>query len=164
MSHGEERDWRAACRGRRSRGRRRPTSATGVPLREIARLLPPLAVRAPRGRTRGRGPGSWWPSVRRRRPQTLTEAGERDQVSTPSMSQTRVEPRSPSAGYAVRARDPDDRSKVLFSATADGDELAGAARAERDAWLDQRLQALSAEDRAVIARAAVLLCTEIADS
>jgi hypothetical protein len=68
-----------------------------------------------------------------------------------------------SAGYAVRTRDPDDRRKVLFSTTAEGDELARAARAQRTAWLDQRLQALSAEDRAVIARAAALLIT-IADS
>jgi hypothetical protein len=41
--------------------------------------------------------------------------------------------------------------------------LAGAARALRNAWLDQRLQALSAEDRAVIARAIALL-SSIADS
>jgi DNA-binding MarR family transcriptional regulator len=68
-----------------------------------------------------------------------------------------------SAGYAVRTRDPDDRRKVLFSATPDGDDLARAARAQRDAWLDQRLRALSAEDRAIIARATALL-SSIADS
>ena len=61
-------------------------------------------------------------------------------------------PRLTSAGYAVRTRDPDDRRKVLFT-TTEGDELASAARAQRNAWLNQRLQALSAEDRAVIARA-----------
>jgi DNA-binding MarR family transcriptional regulator len=63
----------------------------------------------------------------------------------------------------VRAGDPDDRRKVLFSATAEGDELANATRAQRNAWLDQRLRALSAEDRAVIARATELL-SAIADS
>jgi len=68
-----------------------------------------------------------------------------------------------SAGYAVRAGDPDDRRKVLFSATAEGDELASATQAQRNAWLDQRLRALSAEDRAVIARATELL-SAIADS
>jgi DNA-binding MarR family transcriptional regulator len=68
-----------------------------------------------------------------------------------------------SAGYAVRTRDPHDRRKVLFSATPAGDELAGAARAQRNAWLDQRLRALSAEDRAVIVRATALL-SGIADS
>jgi hypothetical protein len=42
-------------------------------------------------------------------------------------------------------------------------ELASATRAQRNAWLDQRLQALSAGDRAVIARATALL-SSIADS
>ena len=94
-------------------------------------------------------------------PQTLTELSEHDRVSPPSMSQTVN--RLTSAGYAVRTRDPDDRRKVLFSATPEGDELASATRAQRNAWLDQRLQALSAEDRAVIARATALL-SSIADS
>ena len=94
-------------------------------------------------------------------PQSLTELSEHDRVSPASMSQTVN--RLTSAGYAVRTGDPDDRRKVLFSATAEGDELAGAARAQRNAWLDRRLQALSAEDRAVIARATELLGA-IADS
>jgi DNA-binding MarR family transcriptional regulator len=94
-------------------------------------------------------------------PQTLTELSEHDRVSPASMSQTVN--RLTSAGYAVRARDPGDGRKVLFSATAEGDELASAARAQRNAWLDQRLQALSAEDRAVIARATAIL-SGIADS
>ena len=94
-------------------------------------------------------------------PQTLTGLSEHDRVSPASMSQTVN--RLTSAGYAVRSRDPQDRRKVLFSTTAEGDELASAARAQRNAWLDQRLQALSAEDRAVIARAAALL-SSIAES
>src|SRR6204780_2859693 len=77
-------------------------------------------------------------------PQTLTELSEHDRVSPASMSQTVN--RLTSAGYAVRTRDPDDRRKVLFSATAEGDELASAARAQRNAWLDQRLKALRADD------------------
>jgi DNA-binding MarR family transcriptional regulator len=63
------------------------------------------------------------------RPQTLTELSEHDRVSPASMSQTVN--RLTSAGYAVRTRDPSDGRKVLFSATAEGDELAGAARAQR---------------------------------
>jgi DNA-binding MarR family transcriptional regulator len=68
-----------------------------------------------------------------------------------------------SAGYAVRARDPDDRRKVLFSTTAEGNHVASAARAQRNAWLDERLRSLPADDRAVIARAMDLL-SGIADS
>ncbi len=59
--------------------------------------------------------------------------------------------------------DPDDRRKVLVRTTAEGDALAGATRAQRTSWLDRRLQALSAEDRAMIARATALL-SSIADS
>src|SRR5277367_6666771 len=99
--------------------------------------------------------------LHKRGPQSLTELSEHDRVSPASMSQTVN--RLTSAGYAVRTGDPDDRRKVIFRATAEGDELASAARAQRNAWLDQRLRALSAEDRAVIARATALLRT-IADS
>ncbi|MET8287050.1 MarR family transcriptional regulator [Streptomyces sp. NPDC051639] len=94
-------------------------------------------------------------------PQTLTELSAHDRVSPASMSQTVN--RLTSAGYAVRTSDPDDRRKVLFRATAEGDELAGATRAQRNAWLDEQLRALSADDRAVIARAAALL-SDIAGS
>ncbi|MFG2424741.1 MarR family winged helix-turn-helix transcriptional regulator [Streptomyces sp. NPDC048448] len=94
-------------------------------------------------------------------PQNLTELSAHDRVSPASMSQTVN--RLTSAGYAVRTSDPDDRRKVLFRATAEGDELAGATRAQRNAWLDEQLRALSADDRAVIARAAALL-SDIAGS
>lgn len=94
-------------------------------------------------------------------PQTLTELSEHDRVSPASMSQS-VD-RLTSAGYAVRARDMHDRRKVLFSATPDGVELARTARAQRNSWLNARLNALSAEDRRTIARACTLL-GDIADS
>lgn len=97
----------------------------------------------------------------KRGPQTLTELSDHDRVSPASMSQTVN--RLTSAGYAVRSRDPADGRKVLFSTTAEGDQVARAAQARRSAWLDQQLQALSPEDRAVIARAAELLHA-IADS
>jgi DNA-binding MarR family transcriptional regulator len=94
-------------------------------------------------------------------PQTLTELSDQDRVSPASMSQTVN--RLTSAGYARRTRDPDDRRKVRFNTTPEGDELANAAQARRNAWLDRRLEALSPEDRAVIAKAATLL-SGIADS
>jgi DNA-binding MarR family transcriptional regulator len=52
---------------------------------------------------------------------------------------------------------------VRFSTTEEGRELAQAARALRNAWLDARLNALAPEDRAAIARAAELMIA-IADS
>lgn len=94
-------------------------------------------------------------------PQTLTELSEHDRVSPASMSQTVN--RLASAGYVVRTRDPNDGRKVLFTVTAEGDELARAARAQRNAWLDEQLDTLGAEDREIIARAAALFM-HIADS
>src|ERR1700743_357297 len=94
-------------------------------------------------------------------PQTLTQLSEYDHVSPASMSQSVN--RLPSAGYAVRTPDPNDRRKVLFSTTPEGAELAIAARLQRNAWLDARLRALSPEDQDAIARACVLL-SDIADS
>lgn len=88
-------------------------------------------------------------------PRTLTELSEHNRVSPASMSQ--IVNRLTSAGYAERTRDPDDGRKVRLRATDEGDELASAARAQRNAWLDGQLRALSADDRAVIARATALL-------
>ncbi|MER6539907.1 MarR family transcriptional regulator [Streptomyces sp900105755] len=99
--------------------------------------------------------------LHKRGPQTLTALSERGGVSPASMSQTVN--RLTSAGYAVRSRAPDDRRRVLFSATEEGDRLGSTAQAQRNAWLDAQLDALDAEDRAVIARAAVLFAA-IADS
>ncbi|MFG1923159.1 MarR family winged helix-turn-helix transcriptional regulator [Cryptosporangium sp. NPDC048952] len=94
-------------------------------------------------------------------PQTLTQLSEHDHVAPASMSQSVN--RLTSAGYAIRTADPNDRRKVLFSATPEGAELAHAARTQRNAWLDAQLHALSPDDQKAIARACVLLGT-IADS
>ncbi|MCU1476564.1 MAG: MarR family transcriptional regulator, partial [Subtercola sp.] len=94
-------------------------------------------------------------------PQTLTQLSAHDRVAPASMSQSVN--RLTSAGYAVRTPDPHDRRKVLVSCTPEGAELALAARAQRNAWLDARLQSLSREDQATIARACALLGT-VADS
>lgn len=94
-------------------------------------------------------------------PQTLTQLCQYDRVAPASMSQSVN--RLTSAGYAIRTADPHDRRKVLFSPTPEGTELALAARAQRNAWLDAQLQALSPEDQDVIARACALL-SAIAES
>lgn len=100
-------------------------------------------------------------SLNKRGPQTLTQLSDQDRVSPASMSQTVN--RLTSAGYALRSSDPEDRRKVLFRTTPEGDRLADAARAQRNAWLDEQLNALSAEEREQIAHAAALL-SRIADS
>lgn len=88
-------------------------------------------------------------------PLTLTQLSEYDQVAPASMSQSVN--RLTSAGYAIRTPDPHDRRKVLFSATPEGSEVALAARAQRNAWLDTRLRALSPGEQEVIAEACRLL-------
>ncbi|MEU5055281.1 MarR family winged helix-turn-helix transcriptional regulator [Streptomyces sp. NPDC056121] len=99
--------------------------------------------------------------LHKRGPQTLTRLSEVGRVAPASMSQTVN--RLTAAGYAVRTPDPTDGRKVLFTPTPEGHTVAGDAMDTRNAWLDGRLRALSAEDRAVIARAAALL-TSIAES
>jgi DNA-binding MarR family transcriptional regulator len=88
-------------------------------------------------------------------PQTLTQLSEHDHVAPASMSQSVN--RLTSAGYAIRAPDPNDRRKVLFSTTSEGAELALDARIQRNAWLDSHIQALSPEDQNAIARVCGLL-------
>jgi DNA-binding MarR family transcriptional regulator len=90
-------------------------------------------------------------------PQTLTELSEVAQVAPASMSQSVN--RLTSAAYVVRTPDPTDRRKVLFRTTPEGARLAETTRAQRDAWLEGRLEALSPEDQRVIARACAILAT-----
>lgn len=88
-------------------------------------------------------------------PQTLTELSRHDGVSPASMSQTVN--RLTEGGYAVRRPDPDDRRKVLFSTTEAGDAIARAAREQRNAWLEARLDSLDESERQTVARAAAIL-------
>ncbi|WP_161580458.1 MarR family transcriptional regulator [Subtercola vilae] len=88
-------------------------------------------------------------------PRTLTELSEMAQVAPASMTQSVN--RLTSAGYAVRSPDPNDRRKVLFTATAAGAEVALANSAQRNAWLDAQLENFSPEDQRVIAHAFELL-------
>jgi DNA-binding MarR family transcriptional regulator len=94
-------------------------------------------------------------------PQTLTQLSEIARVAPASMSQSVN--RLTAGGYAIRSPDASDRRKVLFSVTAEGAELALAARLQRNAWLDSRLSVLTAEDQKTIARACAIL-TEVANS
>ena len=57
----------------------------------------------------------------------------------------------------TRAADPGDRRSALISITPAGRELLAGARTRKDAFLSERLDSLSAEDRATLERAAALL-------
>lgn len=94
-------------------------------------------------------------------PQTLTALSERHRVTPASMSQTVN--RLTSMGYAVRVPDPADGRRVLITATDEGQRFSQEARARRNGWIDARLDELTDDERAVLARASEIL-TRLADS
>jgi DNA-binding MarR family transcriptional regulator len=88
-------------------------------------------------------------------PRTLKQLSDRAGVAPASMSQSVN--RLAADGLVTRTSDASDGRKVLFSTTPEGAELAGTARAQRNAWLQGRLETLSAEDRETVRRACELL-------
>ena len=86
---------------------------------------------------------------------TLSGLAEAERVQPPSI--TRVVDVLVGRGLATRTPSREDRRVAWVEPTVAGRELIEAVRRERDAYLAQRLRTLSAEDRAVLARAAVLL-------
>jgi DNA-binding MarR family transcriptional regulator len=88
-------------------------------------------------------------------PLTPSELAAREGIRRPTVS--RIVCRLEEAGLVARAADPGDRRSSLITATAAGLELLAAARNRKDAFLSERLDALSPEDRATLERAALLL-------
>ncbi len=60
-------------------------------------------------------------------------------------------------GFATRTQSEEDRRVAWVAPTEEGRALVEAVRRRRDAYLAQRLRTFSAEDVAVLSRAAVLL-------
>jgi DNA-binding MarR family transcriptional regulator len=86
---------------------------------------------------------------------TLSQLAEAERVQPPSI--TRVVDVLVSEGFATRTQSEEDRRVAWVAATDEGRALVEAVRRQRDAYLAQRLRSFTAEDRAVLARAAVLL-------
>jgi DNA-binding MarR family transcriptional regulator len=86
---------------------------------------------------------------------TLSGLAEAERVQPPSI--TRVVDVLVHRGYATRTPCEEDRRVAWVEATDAGLDLLDAVRRERDAYLARRLRTMSAEDREVLARAAVLL-------
>ena len=61
------------------------------------------------------------------------------------------------AGLVTRAADPTDRRCSLVTVSPAGSELLAVLRTRKDAYLAQRLEALSSEDREALDRAAAIL-------
>ena len=88
-------------------------------------------------------------------PLTPSELATRERVQRPTI--TRVVCRLEESGLVTRAADPADGRSSLITVTPAGSALLEAGRTRKDAFLSERLDALSPEDRATLERAAALL-------
>jgi DNA-binding MarR family transcriptional regulator len=88
-------------------------------------------------------------------PLTPSELAARERVQRPTV--TRVVCQLEERGLVTRAADPTDGRSALITITPAGRALLATARTRKDAFLSERLDALPAEDRATLERAAALL-------
>jgi DNA-binding MarR family transcriptional regulator len=86
---------------------------------------------------------------------TPGELAEHEKVQPPSM--TRVIAVLEERGLVTREPHATDRRQVILTVTADGKELVQRVRRRREAWLAQRLQELSPEEREILRAAAPIL-------
>lgn len=86
---------------------------------------------------------------------TPGELAEHEKVQPPSM--TRVIAVLEERGLVQRAPHPTDRRQVILTVTPEGRALVNRVRRRREAWLAQRLQELTAEERTILRAAAPLL-------
>ncbi len=94
-------------------------------------------------------------TVERHGPLTPSELAARERVQRPTV--TRIVARLEETRLIARTADPGDRRSSLVAVTPAGSDLLAAARTRKDAFLSERLDALAAEDRATLERAAALL-------
>lgn len=80
---------------------------------------------------------------------------EHEHVSAPSM--TRIVNTLVLQGFAVKHEHESDRRQVVVEPTAAGREEIGETRRRRDAWLTQRLELLTPDERDHLARTCTIL-------
>jgi DNA-binding MarR family transcriptional regulator len=94
-------------------------------------------------------------TIERHGPLTPSELAARERVTRPTV--TRIACRLEEASLVTRAADPADGRSALITVTPAGRALLATARTRKDAFLSERLDALPAEERATLERAAGLL-------
>ncbi len=94
-------------------------------------------------------------SIEKLGPLTLGELAAEEQVQPPSM--TRIVTRLEEQGLVVRTVDPDDRRVARVAVTAAGASLLTVTRTRRNAFLTQRVDRFTDEERATLAAALPLL-------
>jgi DNA-binding MarR family transcriptional regulator len=100
-------------------------------------------------------------TIERRGPITPSELAAIERVQRPTA--TRVVARLEENGLVTRAADPADGRSSLVSITPGGAALLERLRANKDAYLARRLDALDADELAVLDRAADILERVLAD-
>jgi len=86
---------------------------------------------------------------------TPGELAEHEKVQPPSM--TRVIAVLEERNLVRRAPHPTDRRQVILTVTAEGRDLVQRVRRRREAWLAQRMQELSEQEREILRAAAPIL-------
>jgi DNA-binding MarR family transcriptional regulator len=94
-------------------------------------------------------------TIDRHGPLTPSELALRERVQRPNA--TKLIARLEADDLVLRTGAPDDARSSLISISAEGRELLSEARSRKDEFLSARLEALSAADREILARAATLL-------
>ena len=100
-------------------------------------------------------------TIERHGPLTPSELAARERIQRPTA--TRVIARLEEAGLVERTADPADGRSSLVSLSAEGRALLKKLRANKDAYLARRLEALDPEELAALERAADILERVLAD-
>jgi DNA-binding MarR family transcriptional regulator len=94
-------------------------------------------------------------TLKRDGPMSPGQLASLERVQPPSM--TRVVVALEGMGLVTRTPHPTDGRQVIIGLTPAADELLEAEARAREAWLSERLQELSTEDREVLREAAVII-------
>ena len=94
-------------------------------------------------------------TIERHGPLTPSELASRERIQRPTAA--RLLGRLEESGLVTRTASVDDKRSALIAIAPAGRALLAAARTRKDAFLSERLDALGAEDRATLERAAALL-------
>ena len=94
-------------------------------------------------------------TIERHGPLTPSALAERERVQRPTV--TKLLDRLGQSGLVQRVADPGDKRSSLVSLAPAGAALLAELRTRKDAYLEHRLEALDASDRAALERAADIL-------
>ncbi len=94
-------------------------------------------------------------TLKRHGPMSAGELAAHERVQPPSM--TRVVVRLEERGLVTRTAHPTDGRQVVLGLTATAEEMLAAEGRAREAWLAERLQELSREERVVLRDAAAIM-------